>query len=143
MHLLDIVAVFVLLVMLGVELSVSAFVNPIAWRLEAEPQAKMLSRFAVVLGRVMPGWYAACLALLAAETWLRRGTPQFELLLAAGAILLVTIVATLMFLVPLNNQVASRVAGWQGAHRTWDRRHRLRIVALAAASVLLLDALVR
>ena len=51
MHLFNTVILFSLLTLLGVEFSVSAFVNPAVWRLEPEPQWKALSRLAVVGGR--------------------------------------------------------------------------------------------
>ena len=143
MHLFNSVTLLVVLTMLGVEFSVSAYVNPNAWRLDPEPQLKMLSPFAAVLGKVMPVWYRAGLVLLGTETWLHRHTPEVRALLAASAIWLTTILATLLFLVPLNNRVIEGAAGWQKLHRTWDSRHRVRIIALAVASVLLVYAVAR
>lgn len=63
MHLFNIVTLFVVLTLIGVEFSVSAFVNPAARRLAPEPQLSLLSRLAFVLGRVMPVWYPACAVL--------------------------------------------------------------------------------
>ena len=54
MHLFNMATLFIIVTLVGVEFSVSAFVNPAAWRLDPESQLKMLSRFALVLGRVMP-----------------------------------------------------------------------------------------
>ena len=71
MHLFNIATLFVVLTLVGVEFSVSAFVNPAAWRLALDPQLSMLSRFASVLGKVMPVWYPACAVLLGMQTWLR------------------------------------------------------------------------
>jgi hypothetical protein len=70
MHLFNTVILFVVLTLLGVEFSVSAFVNPAVWRLEPEPQLKTLSRFAVVGGKVMPVWYLVSTLLLGIQTWL-------------------------------------------------------------------------
>ena len=33
--------------------------------------------------------------------------------------------------------------GWQVAHRSWDRRHRVRVVVLAVAALLLIYVVVR
>ena len=143
MHLFNVLAVLIVLVLVGVEFSVSAFVDPSAWRLDPEPQSKLLSRFAAVLGKVMPVWYAVGLVLLVVETWLHRHTPGFAILLTASAIWFLTLLATLLFLVPLNNRVIEGAAGWQRVHRTWDRRHRVRIVAVAVASALLTYVVVR
>jgi hypothetical protein len=137
MHLFNTATVFFIVTLVGVEFSVSAFVNPAAWRLEPEAQLKMLSRFAFVLGRVMPVWYPACSVLLGIQTWLRWHTPELGLLLTADALWVIISVASILFLVPLNSRVAEGVADWQRIHRIWDRRHRVRIVALVIAAVLL------
>ncbi len=142
MHLFNVASLFVVLTLVGVEFCVSAFVNPNAWRLDATSQATMLGRFAAVLGRVMPFWYAGVLALLGVETWIHRHTPVFPMLLTASVILIFTTLATILFLVPLNKRVVEAGPGWQQAHRNWDRRHRVRIVALAIAAILLSYALV-
>ena len=49
MHLFDMATVFIVLSLVGVEFSVSAFINPAARRLDPEPQLKILSRLAAVL----------------------------------------------------------------------------------------------
>ena len=58
MHWFNVATLLFVLTLLGVEFSVSAFVNPAASRLEPESQLKMLSRSALVLGKVMPVWYS-------------------------------------------------------------------------------------
>ena len=137
MHLLHVFTVLVLLLMVGVELSVSAFVNPSAWRLEPAPRSTMLSHFAAVLSRVMPVWYPAGLILLGLESWFFRHSSGFGLLLTATVLWFVASLASILFLVPLNNRVIEGGPGWQAFHRTWDRRHRVRIVVLALAATLL------
>ncbi len=137
MHLFNVATLFVVLTLVGVEFSVSAFVNPSAWRLEAAPQATMLGRFAAVLGKFMPFWYAGALLLLGIETWLHRHTPESRILLTASVIWFLTTFATIFFLVPLNKRVIEAGPGWQEAHRAWDRRHRARVLALATAAILL------
>jgi hypothetical protein len=143
MHLFNMATVFFVVALVGVEFSVSAFVNPAAWRLEPEAQLKMLGRFAFVLGRVMPVWYPACTFMLGIQTWLRWREPGLGLLLTADAIWVFISVVSIFLLVPLNNRVAEGVADWQRIHRLWDKRHRMRIAALAIAAVLLTDVLVR
>ena len=137
MHVFNVATLFIVLSLVGVEFSVSAFVNPAAWRLDPEPQLKMLSRFASVLGRVMPVWYPVCTLLFSMQTWLHWHTPEVGILLTADAVWLLASVASIFFLVPLNNRVADGAADWQRIHRIWDRRHRVRIAALAIAAVLL------
>ncbi len=68
MHLLNIITITSAGLMVGNELSVSAFVNPALRRLESGPQAQALSVLARSLGRGIPVWYGLCLALLSLES---------------------------------------------------------------------------
>jgi len=86
MHLFNMATLFVVLTLLGVEFSVSAFVNPAASRLEPESHLKMLSRSALVLGKVMPVWYTVSTLFLGIQTWLCWHTPGRAILLTADAI---------------------------------------------------------
>ena len=142
MHWFDMATVFFVVTLVGIEFSVSAFVNPAAWRLDPGAQLKMLGRFAFVLGRVMPVWYPACAVMLGIQTWLHWRAPGLGLLLTADAIWVLTSAASILFLVPLNSRVAEGVADWQRIHRIWDKRHRVRIAALVLAAVLLTEVLV-
>lgn len=136
MHLFNMATIFIILSLVGVEFSVCAFVNPAAWRLDPEPQLKILSRLASVFGKVMPVWYPVCSLLLGIQTWLYWHTSGRGVLLTADAIWLLASVASIIFLVPLNTRVAQGAADWQRVHRTWDKRHRVRTAALAIAAVL-------
>src|ERR1700677_2996574 len=86
MHIVNVVTLFVVLTLVGVEFSVSAFVNPAAWRLESESQLKLLSRSALVLGKVMPGWYSVSTLFLGIQTWLCWHTPGRAIRRIADAI---------------------------------------------------------
>jgi uncharacterized membrane protein len=142
MHLFNVVTVFFILVLLGVEFCVSVFINPVMRQLEAEPQARALSLFAALLGGVMPFWYGACLLLLAVEAWLHRGTAAYPLLLTAAVLWLAVIVFTVVVLVPINNRIAARSAdNWQQQHRRWTNLHHLRVLILAVAAFCLLWSL--
>ena len=143
MHLFNMTTLFVVLTLLGVEFSVSAFVNPAASRLDPESHLKMLSRSALVLGKVMPVWYSVCTLFLGTQTWLCWHTPERAILLTADAIWVLISVASIFVLVPLASRVAEGAADWQRIHRIWDRRHRVRIAALATAAVLLTYVVVR
>ena len=142
MHLFNMATLFVVLTLVGVEFSVSAFVNPAASRLEPESHLKMLSRSALVLGKVMPVWYSVSTLFLGIQTWLCWQTPGRSILLTADAIMVLIAVASIFLLVPLASRVAEGAADWQRINRIWERRHRVRIVALATAAVLLTYALV-
>ena len=143
MHPFDVATVLTILSLIGVEFSVSAFINPAARRLDPEPQLTMLSRSAFVFGKVMPLWYPACGLLLGVETWLYWKTSERNLLLVALAIWIFASLASIVFLVPLNTRIARRDADWQRIHRIWDNGHRVRTAALAIAGVLLTYVVVR
>ena len=143
MHLFNMATLFVVLTLLGVEFSVSAFVNPAASQLEPESQLKMLSGSALVLGKVMPVWYSVCTLFLGIQTWLCWHTSGRAILLTADAIWVLTSLASIIFLVPLNTRIAEGAADWQRIHRIWDRRHRVRIAAVATAALLLTYVVVR
>lgn len=142
MHIVGVATLIMVLTLVGVEFSVFAFVNPAAWRLSPEPQLKMLSRFAFVLGRVMPIWYPLCAVLLVTVTWLHWQDMNRHTLIAADVLWVIASLASIIFLVPLNNKVAEGASDWHQAHRLWDMRHRMRVGLLAIAAVLLSYALV-
>jgi uncharacterized membrane protein len=138
---LDVLAILCTGFLIGNELAVSLFVNPVIWQLEDSSQAKALSLFAGILGKVMPFWYASCLVLMIAETYLRRHQPGLTLLLIAMVIWIAIIVYSITTLVPINNRIA-RLAdglseGWRQEHKRWDTHHRWRILSLVIAMVCL------
>jgi uncharacterized membrane protein len=144
---LDVLTILCTGLMIGNELAVSLFVNPVIWQLEDRSQAKALSLFAGTLGKVMPFWYAFCLVLMMVETYLRRHQPALILLLAAVVIWIAIIIYTVTALVPINNRIA-RLAGalpegWREAHKRWDTYHRWRILSLMVAMVCLVWGILR
>ncbi len=143
MHLFNMATVLVVISLVSVELSVAAFVDPAARRLAPEPQLILLSRLASVLGKVMPVWYPVSAILFLVETWLYWHSAERFILLTATIIWVLASVGSILFLVPLNTRVAEEDADWQRIHQTWDKRHRVRTVALAIAAVLLTYVLVR
>jgi Domain of unknown function (DUF1772) len=138
---LDVLTILCTGLMIGNELAVSLFVNPVIWQLEDGSQAKALSLFAGILGKVMPFWYAWCLTLMIAETYLLRHRPGLTLLLIAVVIWIAIIVYTVTTLVPINNRIArladSLPEGWRQEHKRWDTYHRWRILSLVIAMVCL------
>jgi hypothetical protein len=147
MHFLDTITIAFAGLMVGNELAVSAFVNPAVWQLESAPQALELSILARSLGRVMPVWYGLCLALLALESYLHRHQAVLMPLLVATLIWTAVIVFSIGILVPINNRIASLntaapAPDWNHDHKRWDSLHRLRILLLVVAVLLLTYALV-
>ena len=140
MPLLDILTIASLGSLVGTEFAVSAFVNPVVWKLEDRAQGRAIALFAARLGRVMPFWYALSLLLLIVEIVTRWHEPELSLLIVAGSIWVAVILFTVVFLVPINNRMArlspdsfSKTALRE--HKKWDALHRLRVLAVGVALI--------
>jgi Anthrone oxygenase len=139
-HVEDIVNIVALVItgpMVGVEIAVAAFTNPIFSRLPDDAYRQARSDGSRVLGRVMPFWYIATLVALIAAAVV---TPGAWLITAAAVLMALVVLLTVTMLVPINN----RIGAWAQAAdvdrdlaRRWDRLHWLRVVMLTALFVLL------
>ena len=142
MTVLDMATIVCIGLMIGVEFAVSAFINPVLWRLERGAQMEAIRMFAVKLGFVMPFWYGLGLVLLLVQTFMVRHQAVVVPAAVASGIWALVIVLTLMYLVPINNKFArEETAGVTAAerdHRRWDGMHRWRVAALTAAMVIFL-----
>ncbi|MFL6451992.1 MAG: anthrone oxygenase family protein [Bryobacteraceae bacterium] len=120
--------------------------NPAVRRLETGPQAQALSILASSLGRAMPFWYGLCLALLALESFLHRHEMALAAFMIAAVIWMGAIIFSIGMLVPINNRIASLnpaapAPSWERDHRRWDTLHRVRILLLIIALLVLVSAL--
>lgn len=148
MHLLDVLTIVFVGLMIGNELGVSLFVNPVMWQLDNRSQTQALNLFARILGKAMPPFYVMCLLLILMEAYVRRHGQGMALLLIAAAIWIVVILLTVMFLVPINKRVAAMTpeifaATGKKEHKRWDTMHRWRVVALTVAMVCLVEGILR
>jgi hypothetical protein len=131
--------------MVGVEFAVAVFVNPILLRLPAGPAFQARADGARVLGRVMPFWYIGALILtagLAVATW---GNPAAGAAIAASVLLAVSVVMSIVLLVPIASRSATwtaddHPADWREQNRRWDRLHYARVAIIIAGFVLTLVA---
>jgi hypothetical protein len=136
----DIIKIVALVItgpMVGVEIAVAAFTNPIVARLPDDGFRQARSDGSRVLGKVMPFWYIATLAILILAVVVTSGE---WLITAAAALMAFVVVLTVAVLVPINN----RIAAWSAAAdvsrelaRRWDLLHWLRVGLLVALFVLL------
>ena len=125
----------------GVELAMSAFVNPILEKLEDSARAEATRRFAGRLGRAMPFWYVASFLLIVVEAVVVRGRAGFVYVVVAGGLWVAVIVLTLMSLVPINNRLIKMGEFTQELQREqgrWDMLHRWRVLVLGVAMACLL-----
>ena len=142
-HILTILSLGLLI---GVELAVSVFINPVLERLDERTRSQTVQMFATRLGRAMPFWYGINLALVITEAILHRNQQGLTLLIAAACIWAVAILLSILFLVPINNRMM-RLDGStfsdeaQREHNRWTTLHHIRVLALIVATVCFLATL--
>ncbi|WP_405779248.1 DUF1772 domain-containing protein [Streptomyces sp. NBC_01378] len=144
---LEVVTTVVVGVMVGVEFSVAFVINPILNALPGDNGLRGRTHGAQMLGAVMPFWYIGSLALVevwAIAGWHHHGT---GLVVTAGALLILSVIMSILLLVPINNRVKTwTVDGlpedWKEQMNRWDRFHYVRVAVLITAFALLAAALV-
>jgi Domain of unknown function (DUF1772) len=146
MMLLNTATIVCIGLMIGAEFAVSAFINPVIWKLEDGAQMQAVRLFATKLGFVMPIWYGLGFLLLLTETFISRHDPHVAMLAAASGIWALVIVMSLLVLVPINNRLAGSETAVvtetaQRDQRKWDTLHRVRVAALTTAMVMLLTSI--
>lgn len=142
---LAVVTATVVGLMVGVEFAVAFVTNPILLRLPAGASLTARADGARRLGRVMPFWYVGSLILtaaLAAVTW---GTPTATTALVAALLLAVSVIMSIVVLVPINNRSATWTAenhpdDWREQQQRWDRLHYARVAIIVASFVLVVAA---
>lgn len=139
---IEILALVITGPMVGVEIAVAAFTNPIVSRLPDDAFRQARGDGSRVLGKVMPFWYIATLLALIAAAVVTSGA---ALLTAAATLMAAVVLTTVTVLVPINNRIGAGAEAAAGvrvlAHR-WDRLHWVRVAALVAIFVLLVLAAV-
>ena len=143
-EILEILAIVLIGTLVGSEFSVVAFVAPVVGRLPDEAFRAFRSDGGGLLGRVMPFWYLASLALLVAI--LVVDGAQRGLIGASAGLMTAAVVLSVAVLVPINK----RIMAWRSVDDVsrelaarWDRLHWLRVALLAASLVLLLVGVLR
>jgi uncharacterized membrane protein len=128
MEILNVVAILVAGLMVGCELAIAAFIHPTLDKLSDSPHLQAASAIARVMGSVMPFWYILTLLLTLAEVAIRwPASGRLPIWIAVSAALWVlTIVYTLIALVPVNNRIrswetATPPPDWKSYRRSWDR----------------------
>lgn len=137
---LAVITVVLVGLMVGVELSVAVFVNPIFDRLPQDGGLAGRSDGARVLGRVMPFWYIGSVVLGALWAAFSRGQPQAPAVVVATALLVVSVVMSIVLLVPINSRVARWSVGeapsdWRQQVGRWNKYHYVRVGVIVAAFV--------
>ena len=142
---LEVLTIVVVGVMVGVEFSVAFVLNRILDALPDDSSQLGRAHGGRMLGAVMPVWYITSLVLVA--VWAIAGwqDPGTGLLVAAAALLIVSVIMSVVLLVPINNRSKTwtpenRPADWKQQMNRWDRFHYVRVAVIIAAFALLVAA---
>ncbi|MFE0778279.1 anthrone oxygenase family protein [Streptomyces sp. NPDC058861] len=133
--------------MVGVEFSVAFVMNPIFGALPEDSGQLARAHGGRMLGAVMPFWYIGSLVLAAIWAVAGRDHGGTGLVVAAGALLLLGVLMSVLLLVPINNRSKTwtpenRPADWKEQGKRWDGYHYARVAVIVAAFTLLVTALV-
>jgi uncharacterized membrane protein len=143
---LQVVTTVVVGVMVGVEFSVAFVMNPIFDALPEDSGQLGRAHGGRMLGAVMPYWYIGSLVLAAVWAVAGRHHHGTGLVVTAGALLLLSVLMSILLLVPINNRsktwtAENRPADWKQQQNRWNRFHYVRVAVLIAAFTLLVAAL--
>jgi uncharacterized membrane protein len=143
METLNLVTILSIGLLIGTELAVSAFINPVLAQLGDQAAAHATRLFAKRLGAFMPYWYGLGFLLLAAQGVAARHQTGFTWIVTASALWAAAIAFSILVLVPINNRIAAMSAetfesSLRTQHARWDALHRGRVAVLLGAMVCLL-----
>ncbi|MFC9745099.1 anthrone oxygenase family protein [Streptomyces niveus] len=143
---LQTITIVVVGLMVGVEFSVAFVINRILDALPEDSDQLGRAHGGRMLGAVMPVWYITSLILVAAWAITGRHHQGTTLVITAGALLLLSVIMSLLLLVPINNQgktwtPENRPADWKQQMNRWDRFHYVRVAVIVTAFALLATAL--
>ncbi|MEV0918763.1 DUF1772 domain-containing protein [Streptomyces sp. NPDC049967] len=133
--------------MVGVEFSVAFVMNRIFNALPEDSDQLARAHGGRMLGAVMPVWYISSVVLVAIRVVAGWHHPGTGLAVIAGALLIVSVLMSILLLVPINNRgktwtPENRPADWKEQSNRWDRFHYVRVAVLIAALTLLVTSLV-
>ena len=143
---LEVFTVVVVGLMVGVEFAVAFVLNPIFDALPGDAGQLGRAHGGRMLGAVMPFWYIGSLILSGIWAVAGRHHSGTGLVVTAAALLIVSVVMSVLLLVPINNQSKNwtpenRPADWKEQSNWWDRFHYVRVAVIIAAFALLASAL--
>ncbi|MET9308693.1 DUF1772 domain-containing protein [Streptomyces cellulosae] len=139
---LEVATVVVVGLMVGVEFSVAFVLNRVIDALPEDSAQQAHAHGGRMLGAVMPVWYVGSLVLVAVWAVAGRNDSDPGLLVTAAALLVLSVIMSLLLLVPINNRnktwtPGNRPADWRQQLDRWARYHYGRLALIAAAFVLL------
>jgi uncharacterized membrane protein len=144
---LEVFTTVVVGVMVGVEFCVAVVMKRILDALPGDAGQLGHAHGGRMLGAAMPVWYITSLVLVGICAVTGRHHHGTGLLVTSGALLILSVVMSLLLLVPINNRnktwtPENRPADWQQQLNRWQRLHYVRVAVLVAAFASLAAALV-
>ncbi|MCX2182863.1 DUF1772 domain-containing protein [Streptomyces sp. SKN60] len=144
---LEVFTTVVVGLMVGVELSVAFVMNRIFDALPEDAGQLGRAHGGRMLGALMPFWYIGSLVLAAVWAIAGWGGPGAGLVVVAAGLLIVSVIMSVVLLVPINNRgktwtPENRPADWKEQMNRWDRYHYVRVAVIVAAFTVLVTALV-
>ncbi|GAB3721749.1 DUF1772 domain-containing protein [Amycolatopsis oliviviridis] len=132
--------------MVGVEFAVAFVLKAILDGLPEDSGQLGRAHGGRMLGAVMPFWYIGSLVLCVIWAIAGWADPGTGLVVIAAALLLVSVIMSLLLLVPINNRgktwtPENRPEDWKEQMNCWDRFHYVRVAVIVAAFALLAAAL--
>jgi uncharacterized membrane protein len=133
-------------VMVGVEFAVAVILKLILDALPGEAGQLGHAHGGRMLGAVMPFWYIGSVVLVAIWAGARWHHPGTALVVTGGALLIVSVIMSVLLLVPINNRnktwtPENRPADWKQQLDRWNRFHYVRVAVLIAALTALVASL--
>ncbi|MFD9635751.1 anthrone oxygenase family protein [Streptomyces violascens] len=143
---LEVFATVAVGLMVGVEFSVAFVMNRIFNALPEDSGQLGRAHGGRMLGAVMPVWYIGSLVLVGIWAVAGRHHHGTGLVITAGALLMLSVIMSILLLVPINNRgktwtPENRPADWKEQMNRWDRYHYVRVAVIIAAFALLVAAL--
>lgn len=141
---LHLVALVVLGLMCGSELSVALFSHPVLNRQPQDTHILVRASLAALLGRVMPFWMGGSTVLTLLVILLGHlNEAAWHLAAVAFVIQVLAVVFSLVAPVPINNRIAKWTpqaipVDWKAQEHRWDVYHFIRTCGLVVAFALLL-----
>ncbi|MFD8016120.1 anthrone oxygenase family protein [Streptomyces sp. NPDC058955] len=144
---LEVITTVVVGVMVGVEFAVAVVMNRILDALPEDSAQLGHAHGGRMLGAVMPVWYIGSLVLVAVWAVAGWGHAGTGLVVTAGALLILSVLMSVLLLVPINNRnktwtPENRPADWKEQIARWNRYHYARVAVIIAAFTSLVAALV-
>lgn len=139
---LEVITVVVVGLMVGVEVAVAFVLGPILNALPEDSAQLGHAHGGRMLGAAMPVWYLTSLGLVAVWAVAGRHHDHAGLVVTAGVLLLISVIMSVLLLVPINNRnktwtPGNRPADWKQQLNRWNRWHYVRVAEIITAFGLL------